>query len=102
MYEDKDVPDEPRRRASRRVHRRRCRGPTARRTPHDEGSFADHDVVSDHRHPEAEGSFEDAVIPGEDEDVEAIQVERAHHGISEPDDVHPAHSEPDVPPADPI
>jgi len=45
--------------------------------PEDEGSFADHDVASEHRHPVAEGSFEDAEFPGVDEDVEAVQVERA-------------------------
>ena len=55
--------------------------------PHDEGSFADHDVVSEHRHPVAEGSFEDAEIPGEDEDVEAVQVERAQHHHTDVEDV---------------
>jgi hypothetical protein len=63
-YEDRDVPGPQ---------------PTA---PEDEGSFADTDVVSEHRHPVAEGSFEDAEIPGVVEDVEAVQVERArqHRG----------------------
>ena len=54
--------------------------------PEDEGSFADHDVVSEHRHPAAEGSFEDAEIPGVDDDVEAVQVERAQHHHTDSDD----------------
>jgi len=55
--------------------------------PEDEGSFADHDVVSEHRHPAAEGSFEDSEIPGQDEDVEAVQIERAEHHHTDVDDV---------------
>ena len=64
--------------------------------PEDEGEFPDRDVVSEHRHPEAEGSFEDAEIPGEDEDVAAVQVERAHH-----DHTHDSESGPAVPSGDP-
>ena len=43
--------------------------------PHDEGSFADHDVEAHERHPAAEGSYIDAEIG--DEDVEAVQEARA-------------------------
>jgi len=69
--------------------------------PEDEGSFADHDVVvSEHRHPVAEGSFEDSEIPGVDEDVEAVQVERAlhhHTDIDDVDDVSPRTDPPGAP-----
>lgn len=69
--------------------------------PEDEGSYADRDVISEHRHPVAEGSFEDAEIPGEDEDVEAVQVERAqqHHTPVDDPDVPPTGS--GEPPTDP-
>jgi hypothetical protein len=75
-YEDKDVAD---RVAEPPVGEYQDTDVSAPRptVPHDEGSFADHDVISEHRHPAAEGSFEDSEIPGEDEDVEAVQVERA-------------------------
>jgi hypothetical protein len=67
--------------------------------PEDEGEFPDRDVVSERRHPAAEGSFEDSEIPGEDEDVEAVQVERAHHDHSH--DTHYPATGPADPPADP-
>ena len=69
--------------------------------PEDEGSYADHDVVSEHRHPVAEGSFEDAEIPGEDEDVEAVQEERALHHHTPVDDAEVPPTGSPTPPADP-
>jgi hypothetical protein len=100
MYEDKDIPENPPDEPvgaypdtdvvePRSVH------------PDDEGSFADHDVVSEHRHLVAEGSFEDAQLPDEDVDVEAVQIERAHHAHSEPDDIHTRPTGPDAPSSDP-
>ncbi len=85
-YEDKDVADGRTEPPVGEYEDHDVRDPRPTE-PHDEGSFADHDVVSEHRHPAAEGSFEDAEIPGVDDDVEAVQEERAQHHHTDVTDV---------------